>query len=99
MESKLKTKKINFEALEMYTDIKHTHKIVKDVREEFAQIIYERGAGVKMHALAYKVLGSHGETEFTEQECKIIKMIAEQIAPFFIDAIYNVLNQIEDENS
>ncbi len=89
-------KKINFEKLEVYLDIEKTKKIEQDVKSEFANFIYKNAAGIEMYALAMKIYNSQGETEFNEKECELIRAASQSLAPFFIDAIENVL---KDENN
>lgn len=89
-------KKINFEKLETFTDITKTKKVEQDVKTEFANFIYKNAAGIEMHALALKIYNSQGETEFNEKECELIRAASQSLAPFFIDAIENVL---KDENN
>jgi len=84
-------KKINFEKLETFTDITKTKKVEQDVKTEFANFIYKNAAGIEMHALALKIYNSEGETEYNEKECELIKAVSRSLAPFFIDAIDNIL--------
>lgn len=84
-------KKINFEKLEVFTDITKTKKVEQDVKTEFANFIYKNAAGIEMHALALKIYNSEGETEYNEKECELIKAVSRSLAPFFIDAIDNKL--------
>jgi len=86
-------KKINFEKLETFTDITKTKKVEQDVKTEFANFIYKNAAGIEMHALALKIYNSEGETEYNEKECELIKAVSRSLAPFFIDAIDNILKQ------
>lgn len=88
-------KKINFEKLELFTDITKTKKVEQNVKTEFANFIYKNAAGIEMHALALKIYNSDGETEYNEKECELIKAVSRSLAPFFIDAIENIL---KDEN-
>lgn len=89
-------KKINFEKLDIFTDIQKTNKVEQDVKSELANFIYKNAAGIEMHALAMKIYNSEGETEYNEKECELIRTISQSLAPFFIDAIENVL---KDENN
>lgn len=89
-------KKINFEKLELFTDINKTNKIEENVKNEIANYIYTQGSGIEMHALALKIYNSNGETEYDEKECELIRRVSHSLAPFFIDAIENIL---KDENN
>lgn len=89
-------KKINFEKLKICIDIAKRDKIEKNVKNEIANFIYMNGSGIHMHALALKIYNSEGETEYNEEECELLRVVSRSLAPFFIDAIENVL---EDENN
>lgn len=89
-------KKINFEKLEIYLDIEKTKKIEQNVKSELANFIYKNAAGIEMHSLAMKIYNSEGETEYNDKECELIRTASQALAPFFIDAIENVL---KDENN
>lgn len=84
-------KKINFEKLEIFTDIAKTNKVESDVKTDFANFIYKNGSGIEMHALALKIYNSEGETEYNDKECELIRAASRSLAPFFIDAIENAL--------
>lgn len=63
---------------------------VVDARREIANIIYSQGAGLGLagHALAVKMWNGSDETEYTDDEVKIIKELVERTtAPCFIDAV------------
>ena len=89
-------KKINFEKLEIFTDIAKTNKVEQNLKSEFANFIYKNAAGIEMHALALKIYNSEGETEYNDRECELIRAASRSLAPFFIDAIENAL---KDENN
>lgn len=89
-------KKINFEKVEIFTDITKTNRIERNVKNEIANFIYMNGSGIEMHALALKIYNSEGETEYNDKECELIRAASRSLAPFFIDAIDNIL---KDENS
>ena len=85
-------KKLNFERLEIYTDISHTECIVQDVRKDFANIIYQGGSGMEAHALAHKIYENEGEVEYTDEEVSLIRKFVERGTPAFIDAINYALS-------
>lgn len=85
-------KKINFERLEVFLDIAKTQRVEQNVKSELADIMYKMGKGIAFHALAIKIYNSSGETEYTDEECDLIREVSQSCAPFFIDAINNALN-------
>lgn len=84
-------KKINFERIEIFEDIAHTRCSVVNVKNDFANAIYQKGSGIESHALALKIYNSSGETEFNEAEVALIKRYASMCQPAFIDAITKIL--------
>lgn len=83
--------KINFESFEVFLDIAKTQKVEKNVKSELADIMYRLGKGIAYHALALKIYNSSGEIEYTDDECELIREVSQTCAPFFIDAINEVL--------
>lgn len=84
--------KLNFERLEIYTDIAHEECTVQDVRKDFANIIYQNGAGMDAHALAHKIYENEGEVEYTDEEIALIMRFAERCTPAFIDALKSAVD-------
>ena len=84
-------KKINFKKIEMYTDLEKKNKLVQDVSKDIANILYSNGKGIDAHALSLKIYNAKGVEEFDESEVSMIVHAANLCAPFFIDAISNVL--------
>jgi hypothetical protein len=84
-------KKINLEKLEVFLDIAKTQRVEQNVKSDLADIMYKTGKGIAYHALALKMYNSSGETEYTDDECELIKEVSQTCAPFFIDAINEIL--------
>ena len=71
---------------------------VVNARKQIANIIYSQGAGLGLagHALAVKMWNGNDETEYTGDEVKIIKELAERTtAPCFIDAVNDAISKAE----
>ena len=83
--------KINFERIEIFTDMTKTKCVVQDVKKDFADVIYQFGRGIESHALAFKIFNSNGEIEYNDEECNMIKEYASLCSPAFIDAINKLL--------
>lgn len=93
-------KKINFKAVEVCLDIQGDNKATQDVSKDFSNLIYQYGKGIESHALALKIYNSKGENEYSIEECELIRQASLSCAPFFIDAISNVLkNEDKHENN
>lgn len=81
----------------MVMDIEGNNVVEQDVKKDFANLIYQHGKGIEFHALALKIFNSNGDTEYSTEECELIRQASLLCAPFFIDAISNVLNN-EDKH-
>lgn len=84
--------KIDFQNFKIYASINHkaSHKV--DVRENFADMIYNSVNGIRAHALAMKIYKSDGETEYSDDEVKLIQAVADKMCvPGFIDGLSDQL--------
>lgn len=79
---------LNFKNTEIFTNVAKTRCTVMDIREAFADVIYANGCGIKAHALALKIYNSDEETDFSEEEIKLIKEYSGLCTPAVIDAIH-----------
>ncbi|WP_294616451.1 hypothetical protein [uncultured Bacteroides sp.] len=81
-------KNINFKQLLIAADVARKYCENKDCRESFANVLYQNGNGIALHALALKIYNSDENTEYTDEEVNLIKEHANAFCkPFFIDAI------------
>lgn len=80
--------KIDFENFTLYKGIDKQEKEQMDVKKIFAEEIYSRGQGIACHALALKIYNSTGETEYTDEEYRLMQVFSEQcMTPSFIDSL------------
>ena len=82
--------KLNLEHLEVFTTLDKNQCQVVNARKQIANIIYSQGAGLGLagQALAVKMWNGNDETEYTDDEVRIIKELVERTtAPCFIDAV------------
>jgi hypothetical protein len=87
--------KINFKEIKIYKDIAWTKYEVVDMQDEVANAMYEKGQGIKFHALALKIYNAKGEIELDEQEYGLLMAYANQMGtPAVIDA-FNALKNKE----
>ena len=64
-----------------------------DVRETFADMIYNNVNGIKAHALALKIYESEGGVDYTDDEVKLVRVVAERLCvPGFIDGLNEQLD-------
>lgn len=80
--------KIDFQHFKIYASISHKESHTVDVRENFADMIYNNVNGIKAHALALKIYNSEGCVEYTDEEVNLIGTVAERLCvPGFIDGL------------
>lgn len=68
---------------------------VVNARKQIANLIYSQGAGLGLagQALAVKMWNGNGDTEYTDDDVKIIKELVERTtAPCFIDAMNTAIS-------
>lgn len=80
--------RIDFKHFTVPTSINGLHKRTGDARESFADIIYTMVNGIRAHALAMKIYKSDGAVEYTDDEVRLMKGLAERYCtPAFIDGL------------
>lgn len=83
--------KIDLMNLKVYTDLKHEQCTNVDIKEQLAELIYQRGTGIQAHALALKIYNSTEDTDYTTQEYNLLKSYVNSFCtPIIIDAINNL---------
>lgn len=80
--------RIDFKHFTVPTGINGLHKRTGDARESFADIIYTMVNGIRAHALAMKIYKSDGAVEYTDDEVRLMKGLAERYCtPAFIEGL------------
>lgn len=80
--------KIDFEYFTLYKGIDKSIKEMMDVRQVFAEEMWNHAQGIAYHALALKIYNSHGETEYTDEEFQLMLQYAEfGMTPSFIESL------------
>lgn len=80
--------KLNFQHFKIPTGIDRTQYRTGDARESVANMLYLNVNGIRAHALALKIYRSEGETDFTEEEVRTLREVADTYAtPAFIDGL------------
>ena len=94
--------KLNLEHLEVFMTLDKNQCQVVNARKQVANIIYSQGAGLGLagQALAVKMWNGNDETEYTDDEVRIIKELVERTtAPCFIDAVnVAISNSVDKKN-
>lgn len=94
--------KIELEHLEVFMTLDKNQCQVVNARKQIANIIYSQGAGLGLagQALAVKMWNGSDETEYTDEEVKIIKELVERTtAPCLIDAVNAAIDNAESSDS
>ena len=90
--------KIDFQHFKVYASISRKAAHTVDAREGFADVIYNNVNGIRAHALAMKIYKSEGETEYGEDEVKLMSAVANKFCvPGFIDGLNEQLNNNKTE--
>ena len=82
--------KVKLEHLEVFMTLDKNRCQVVNARKQIANIIYSQGAGLGLagQALAVKMWNRKDDTEYTDDEVRIIKELVERTtAPCVIDAV------------
>lgn len=96
--------KVKLEHLEVFMTLDKNRCQVVNARKQIANIIYSQGVGLGLagQALAVKMWNGSDETEYTDDEVKIIKELVERTtAPCFIDAVNAAISNavsVEEKN-
>lgn len=86
--------KIDFQHFKVYASISRKASHTVDVRETFADVIYNSVNGIRAHALAMKIYKSEAGTEYGEDEVRLITSVANKYCvPGFIDGLNEQLNK------
>lgn len=87
---------INFQKCAIKTDIAGQKVEIIDIREAFANIVYQRITGIAGLTLAQKIYTSNGKLEISAEEASTIKSCAETYClPPVVEAINSQLTQCE----
>lgn len=83
---------IDFSRIEIFTDVAHQNCTICDLRQQFADVIYNVGSGIESLSLAMKIYNSDGPTDYNERERQLIKSYASKCcSPAFIEAMNRIL--------
>lgn len=83
--------KLNFDEVEVYTDLSKEKSVTQSIRKDFANFIYTQGNGIAAHALALKIYNGNQDTDFNPQEVEIIRSFSHGCTPCVIDAITELI--------
>lgn len=90
--------KLNFEKVKFYRGVSKRDAFEQDIREQFADIMYQTANGVAALTLAQKIYSSEGEVEYSDREVSIIRQTAELCTPQLIDAVSGMIENNNNVN-
>ncbi|MBD5356237.1 MAG: hypothetical protein HDR88_04420 [Bacteroides sp.] len=83
---------IDFSRIEIFTDVAHQNCSICDLRQQFADVIYNVGSGIEALSLAMKIYNSDGPVEYNEREVRLIDTYTMKCcSPAFIEAMNRIL--------
>lgn len=84
---------INFKEFGIYTGISRKDRQIGDARESVANILYLNVSGIRAHSLALKIYQSDEETQYSDDEVRLIQEVANQYClPNFIDSLNDIID-------
>lgn len=87
--------KLNFDQVMIYSSIDRKQGEIKNIRKAFANFIYTEENGILARAIANKIFNATDETDFTPEECFLIRQYCHDLTPNYIDAIEEMLDDAE----
>lgn len=87
--------KLNFKEFSIPSGISKRNWQTTDVREQVADLLYTHANGIKAHRLAFKILDSTGDEEYSTEETGMVRYVIEQFClPCVIDGLL-----LQEENN
>lgn len=83
--------KLNFDEVEIYDNISKTKKHIQNIRESFADYLYNNAEGIAGHAIALKIYNGNPDTDYNPQEVELIRLFSQGCTPAIIDAITELI--------
>jgi len=91
--------KLDFDTLEVYTDLSRKKCTVARLRRPLANALYSQGTGLACHALALKLWNTEGQVELGDEEAAIImRLVESSCSPAVIDAVRELLGKARDNS-
>lgn len=91
--------KLNFKEFRIPSGISKRNWQITDVREQVADLLYTHANGIKVHRLAFKILDSTGDEEYSTEETGTVRYVIEQFClPCVIDGLNELLQAGNHKN-
>lgn len=91
--------KLNFKEFRIPSGISKRNWQITDVREQVADLLYTHTNGIKAHRLAFKILDSTGDEEYSTEETGTVRYVIEQFClPCVIDGLNELLQAGNHKN-
>ncbi len=86
---------MNFKEFSIPTGISKRTWQTTDLHEQVADLLYTHANGIKAHRLAFKILDSNGDEEYSAEETGMVRYVIEQFClPCVIDGLL-----LQEENN
>lgn len=89
--------KLNFKHFLLFQGVDRKTFIQTDVSRAIADTLYNQAQGIAAHALALKIYNTQGEEEYSDEEINILKTMAQNCTPAFIDSFEEFIKPKEDD--
>lgn len=91
--------KLNFKEFRIPSGINKRNWQITDVREQVADLLYTHANGIKAHRLAFKILDSTGDEEYSTEETGTVRYVIGQFClPCVIDGLNELLQAGNHKN-
>lgn len=90
-QTKENMKAINFKEINLKMQLNSDETVQLDIRESFANVMYQKMCGIAALNLAQKIFNSDGEVEYNDNE---VALILECANSFCIPAVIEALNSL-----
>ena len=91
--------KLNFKEFRIPSGINKRNWQITDVREQVADLLYTHANGIKAHRLAFKILDSIGDEEYSTEDTGTVRYVIEQFClPCVIDGLNELLQAGNNKN-
>ena len=91
--------KLNFDQVMIFSSIDRKKGEIRNIRKAFADFIYTEETGIFARAIANKIYNADDETDFTPEECLLIRQYCHDLTPSLMDAIEEMLDANAEKQS
>ena len=85
--------KANFKQFPVYTSIRKDMVVMQDVTFLISNAIYTNIPGIMAHAVAFKIYGSDGDIELTDEEARELSRWSEMFSGIIADSLKDYIEK------